>query len=203
MLDMFELGITEYNCPDKLDISANNKPVLSFTGSGWTEKKELERLRNIMTDIFSGEKADAVMLKGFEHVLNFEIANTLDEVTINCYKIELKNSGTNLPRVNLEDTKFSIKLAIRRSNLGNAELWKKSMKKPKESSIGQIKPKAKKNKDYDLLGNEYGRLHLEKQDYNSMTLYKPKALKRKLPTEPEGGNDLGSDGEGKNSRMED
>lgn len=185
MLDMFELGITDFNCPEKIDISANNKPILSFTGSGWTEKKELERLRNIFTDIFSGEKADAVMLKGFEHVLNFEINNELSEVTLNCYKIELKNSGTSLPRVNLEDTEFKIKFSIRRSNLGSSELYKKSMRKPKESSIGQIKPKAKKNKDYDLLGNEYGRLHLEKQDYNSMKLWHNKALKRKMPVAEE------------------
>ena len=181
ILDMFELGVLDFNLPKKIDISANNKPLLSFIGSGWTEKPELERLRNILTDIFSLEKADQVLLNGFEHVLNFEISENLEEISLNCYKIDLKKSGTNLPRVELKDTEFSIKFQVRRSDLGSKELYKKSMKKPKEGQIGQIAPKAKKNREFDDLGFQYGRIHLEKQDYNKLILYKRKAMKRKMP----------------------
>lgn len=181
ILDMFELGVLEFNFPEKIDISANNKPVLSFTGSGWTENPEFERLRNILTDIFSLEKADHVLMNGFEHVLNFEISDNLEQVCLNCYKVDLKKSGTNLPRVELKDTSFNIKFQIRRQNLGSTELWKKSLKKPKEKQIGQIKPKAKKNFEFDDLGFQYGRIHLEKQDFNKVVLYKRKAMKRKMP----------------------
>jgi len=185
ILDMFELGVLEFNFPEKIDISANNKPILSFTGTGWTEKSEFERLRNILTDIFSLEKADHVLLNGFEHVLNFEMSENQEEIMLNCYKVNLKKSGTNLPRVELADTEFNIKFQVRRQDMGSQELWKKAMKKPKESQIGQIKPKAKKNFEFDDLGFQYGRIHLEKQDYNSMVLYKRKAMKRRLPEAPE------------------
>merc|ERR1712141_978707 len=146
------------------------------------------------TDIFSLEKADNVLLNGFEHVLNFEISENLEEIALNCYKIDLKKSGTNLPRVELNDTEFSITFQVRRSSLGNKDLYKKSMKKPKDSQIGQIKPKAKKNFEFDELGFQYGRIHLEKQDYNKLILYKRKAMKRRMPellAEPEEGEEGG------------
>jgi len=183
MLDMCELGVLEFNIPDKMDVSAENKPVLTFTGAGWTEKPELERIRNILTDTFAYEKADRVYLKGFELVFNFEISNNLDEISFTCYTAELKKSGTTLPRVELKDTKFYIKFAIRRVNLGSKELMKKAMKKPKEDAIGQVKPKAKKNREFDELGFQYGRIHMEKQDFNKLVYYRSKAMKRRLPAE--------------------
>merc|ERR1712113_29506 len=100
-------------------------------------------------------------------------------------RIVMSQSGTNLPRVDLDPLGFEIEFEIRRSHLPASTLWKQSMKQAKESAIGQIKPKAKKNFEYDQLGNEYVRIHMEKQDFSKLELNRRKALKRKLPEAPE------------------
>ena len=64
-------------------------------------------------------------------------------------------------------------------------MLKNAMKKPKAKSIGQIAPKAAKNKEYDDLGNEYARIHMEKQDFDKLELTRQKALKRRIPDKEE------------------
>merc|ERR1712228_793300 len=79
LLDMVELAVNYANIPNKLKIPTGIKPMLSFTGEGWTdgENSELERVRNMFTDLFVGPKADNISLKGLEHpddlTIEFEI----------------------------------------------------------------------------------------------------------------------------------
>lgn len=49
LLDMVELAVNYANIPNKLKIPTGIKPMLSFTGEGWTDSdnNELERVRNI------------------------------------------------------------------------------------------------------------------------------------------------------------
>ena len=47
LLDMVELCVNYCNIPNKLRIPTAIKPMLSFTGEGWTDNAELERVRNI------------------------------------------------------------------------------------------------------------------------------------------------------------
>ena len=78
--------------------------------------------------------------------------------------------------------KHPIRPAVR-SAQPKAMTMKKAMKKPKEDAIGQVKPKAKKNREFDELGFQYGRIHMEKQDFNKLVYYRSKAMKRRLPAE--------------------
>ena len=163
--------------------------MLSFTGQGWTENSELERVRNLFTDIFVGPKADNVSLKGLELLFNFEINPDLNKIKMTTYKVNLKKSGTNVPRVEFEDIKhpddLTIEFLIRRKHIGPNELWKKSMKRPAAKAIGQVDVKKPKNKEMDDLGHLYGRVHMEKQDFSKLELTRLKALKKSLPKEEE------------------
>lgn len=189
LLDMVELAVNYANIPNKLKIPTGIKPMLSFTGEGWTENSELERVRNMFTDIFVGQKADNVSLKGLELLFNFEINPELTKIKMTTYKVILKKSGTNVPRVEFDEIKhpddLTIEFLIRRKHIGPSELWKKSMKRPAAKAIGQIETKKSKNKEMDGFGHQYGRVHMEKQDFSKLELSRLKALKRSLPKEEE------------------
>lgn len=136
----------------------------------------------MFTDIFVGTKAENVSLKGLELLLNFEINPEMTKIKMNTYKVILKKSGTNVPRVEFEDIKhpddLSIEFGIRRKLVGSQELWKKSMKRPASKSIGQVETKKSKNKEMDGFGHMYGRVHMEKQDLSKLELQRSKALKK-------------------------
>merc|ERR1712038_2208878 len=189
LLDMVELAVNYANIPNKLKIPTGIKPMLSFTGEGWTGNQELERVRNMFTDLFVGPKADNVSLKGLELLFNFEINPEKTKIKMNTYKVILKKSGTNVPRVEFEDIKhpddLTIEFLIRRKHIGSTELWKKSMKSPAAKAIGQVAAKKPKNKEMDDLGHLYGRVHMEKQDLSKLELTRLKALKKSLPKEEE------------------
>jgi len=182
LLDMVELCVNYCNIPNKLRIPTGIKPMLSFTGEGWTDNAELERVRNMFTDIFVGRAAENVSLKGLELLLNFEINPEMTKIKMNTYKVILKKSGTNVPRVEFEDIKhpddLSIEFGIRRKLTGSSELWKKSMKRPASKGIGQVEKKSKKNQEMDGFGHMYGRVHMEKQDLSKLELQRSKALKK-------------------------
>jgi len=183
LLDMAELGVFACEIPNKLNISAEIKPILTFTGHNWTETPELERLRNIFTDIFSCQRAETVRLQGLELQFNFELSPDAQKVHFSAHHIRLKKSGTKVPRVEIEPVGFTIDFSIRRHHNGSGDLWKQSMKRPKTKALGQAPKKAKKNREYDDLGNQYGRVHLEKQDYSKLELTRTKALYGKDPVE--------------------
>lgn len=197
LLDMVEMAVSYANIPNKLKIPTGIKPMLSFTGQGWTENAELERVRNMFTDIFSGQKCENISLKGLELLLNFEINPELTKIKVTTYKVILKKSGTNVPRVEFADIQhpddLTIEFLLRRKQIGPNELWKKSMKRPSAKAIGQVAAKKPKNKEMDDLGHLYGRVHMEKQDFSKMELSHVKALKRKLPKEEEPEEEQGSE----------
>jgi len=63
-----------------------------------------------------------------------------------------------------------------------------------------LQPKKVKNVSTDILGKKYGRVHMQKQDFNKMALKKMKGLKRTRgdanPSTEDGGRD------GKRTRVE-
>merc|ERR1711981_1166512 len=189
LLDMVEVGVFYANISNKLKLPSEIKPILSFTGQGWTEKPELERMRNILTDIFSGQRAENVALKGLELLFNFEVMPDLQKVKLTTYKVKLKKSGTKVPRVELDAGEhpddLTIEFVIRRHHMASSDQWKKSMKRPAAAALGHVPPKKPKNKEFDDPGHQYGRVHMQKQDFDKLELARLKALKKALPKEEE------------------
>lgn len=175
LLDMVELGINYFKSLTDFHnekIATNVKPCLVFNGPQWKQTEELRRLKNLLIDVFHRETVERIRLQGIEHVISFTVAENL-EIFMRSYKIHLKKSGLKTPRVEISEIGPSIDFSIRRTKIASDDLFKQATKKPK-----QLKPLKKKNLSQDELGNKHGRIHVGKQNINSLQTRKMKGLKK-------------------------
>lgn len=174
VLDMFELGVENYKALTEFDGSKcafGSKPCLLFVGETFEQDHEMKRLKNLFIDFFRGPVVDNIRLDGLEHVFMFTATD--GKILFRTYKILLKKSGHRIPRVELEEMGPSIDFVVRRTKLASDDLFKKSRKKPTENV-----PKKKKNISHDAFGSKLGRIHMTKQDLDTLQLRKMKGLKR-------------------------
>lgn len=177
LLDMIELGIEQYRSLSEFvteKIAEGVKPCILFAGTQFEEVAELKRLQNLLVDFFQREKIDAVRLQGLEHVLIFT-ADSENKVYMRSYRIIMKKSATNTPRVELEEIGPSVDFKLRRTKLASADLYKLSCKQPKQLRIHKTK-----NISRDPFGTKLGRIHMTKQDIGKLQTRKMKGL-RKTP----------------------
>jgi ribosome production factor 2 len=65
-------------------------------------------------------------------------------------------------------------MTIRRTKFGSQDLMKEALQLP-----SQLKPKSQKNKTSNVFGDTLGKIHMQKQQLNTMDLARMKAFKRK------------------------
>lgn len=174
VIDMFEFEIEAAKMMDQFKeakITVGTKPCLIFNGEPFDIDPDFIRLKCLLTDFFKGETPDNIRLQGIEHVLNFTAVD--GKVIIRSYKIKLDNSTNKIPNVNLTEIGPSFDLSVRRTKLGSDDLYKKSLKQPKEMT-----PKKKKNISRDAFGSVLGRIHMQKQDLNKLQTRKLNAFKK-------------------------
>lgn len=179
ILDMFELGIEKYKpiAEFKADkILAGSKPCVVFSGEEFQNKTEYSRLKNFMSDLWRGEKITNIRLQGIEHIIQITAAD--GKIYFRSYRVKLKKSGVKTPRVELEEIGPSFDFVLRRTHLAEESLYKEALKQPKA-----LKVKVKKNIDHDVFGTKTGRIHMQRQDFDSLQTRKMKGLKRKKTSE--------------------
>lgn len=175
LLDMVELGIKSFKGLHEFHnekISTNVKPCLVFNGPKWKQTEELRRLKSLLIDTFHRETVERIRLQGIEHVISFTASEDL-QIYMRSYKIHLKKSGLKIPRIELSEIGPSIDFAIRRTKIASDDLFKQSTKRPK-----QLKVLTRKNLSRDELGNKHGRVHVGKQNIQSIQTRKVKGLKK-------------------------
>merc|ERR1712126_263501 len=89
------------------------------------------------------------------------------------YKVLMKKSGSNLPRIELEEIGPRVDFVLRRTRLASDDMFKTSCKIPP-----QAEPKKKKNISKNPLGTKMGRIHMQKQDLKRLQSRKMKGLKK-------------------------
>jgi len=174
ILDMFELGIDRFAPIQDFKtakVALGTKPCIMFSGEDFENKLEYRRLKTYFTDFWRGEKTTNVRLEGLEHVI--QITSVDDKIYLRSYRIVLKKSGLKTPRLEVEEIGPSIDFSVRRSHLASESLYKDSLKKPKSN-----KPKKKKNIEHDVFKTKTARIHMQKQDLDTMQTRKMKGLKR-------------------------
>lgn len=174
VIDMFEFGIEALKFMDHFKeskVTCGTKPCLTFNGEPFEIDPEFVRLKCLLTDFFRGETPDNIRLQGIEHVINFTAVE--GKVLMRSYKINFESASGRIPNVNLTEIGPSFDLSVRRTKIGSDDLYKKSLKQPKE-----IKPKKKKNISRDALGSVLGRIHMQKQDLNKLQTRKLNAFKK-------------------------
>ncbi|XP_002737014.1 ribosome production factor 2 homolog, partial [Saccoglossus kowalevskii] len=175
VLDMIELGVENFKSLSDFKnakYSSGSKPCLVFSGEPFEQDTEHKRLKSLLVDFFRGPVVTNVRLAGLEHALHFVAID--GKIYLRSYRIILKKSGSRTPRVELEEIGPSLDLVMRRTRLAADDLFKKSMKQPKEAKIRKVK-----NVSRDVFGTKHGRIHMQKQDLNTLQLRKLKGLKRK------------------------
>ncbi|KAG5680678.1 hypothetical protein PVAND_010172 [Polypedilum vanderplanki] len=175
ILDMIEFGVKQYKAlkdfkNEKIDV--NCKPCLVFNGDQWSKSEELRRIKSLFVDMFHVEDVESIRLQGIEHVISFTLTEDLT-IMIRSYKILLKKSGLQTPRIELTEIGPSIDFSIRRTKIASKDLYKLAHKKPAE-----LKVTKKKNVSRDALGNVNARVHIDKQVINKLQLRKMKGLKK-------------------------
>lgn len=183
LLDMIELGIEQYKGLSeftKEKVAVGVKPCILFAGTQFDEIPELKRLQNLFVDFFQREKVEAVRLQGLEHVLMFT-ADSENKVYMRSYRVIMKKSATNTPRVELEEIGPSADFRLRRTKLASADLFKLACKQPK-----QLKIHKKKNISRDVFGTKLGRIHMVKQNINKLQTRKMKGLRKTVAEKKDG-----------------
>jgi len=176
LLDMVELGVENFTPLQDFKnakVASGTKPCLLFAGEPFADpaNAEFQRLKSLLIDFFRGAEVTNLRLAGIEHALQFTAVE--GKVLMRSYRIQLKKSGTRLPRVELEEIGPSLDWVVRRSQLASEDLFTTACKQVKNVR-GQKKVK---NLSEDDLGNKLGRVHIQSQQIQTIQTRKVKALK--------------------------
>ncbi|KAF2773239.1 Brix-domain-containing protein [Teratosphaeria nubilosa] len=156
------------------------KPLISFSGNAFESPvaNQYTQAKSMFLDLFRGPDMKEVDVEGLQYMIHFSVDeetsdNAKPAIHMRCYLLKTKKSGTNLPKVEVEEMGPRIDFRVGRVKEADADMWKEAMRKPK----GQ-EAKTKKNIDTDLIGDKVGRIHLGRQDLGQLQTRKMKGLKR-------------------------
>lgn len=178
ILDMVELAIKGYipasEFKDSKGCGVGQKPLFVFSGQEFEHNDGLKHLRSILLDFYRGSSMDAISLNGIEHVISVTADPNVDGlVHFRVYNVLLKKSGTRVPRVELSEMGPHFDFQLGRVRLPDTEMWKQSMRVPKESKAKKIK-----NVRTTDMGETLGAVYPERQDLSKLQTRKMKGLKR-------------------------
>jgi ribosome production factor 2 len=172
--------------------------LLHFASPLFSTHPRFIQLKSILLSFFNGEVIDSICLPGIEHVISVAVGPTpqglvttgeedgvetdsknLPKVHVRAYNVKLLASSTRTPRVSLEPMGPFLDLVLHRHTSPDPELLKQALKQPKlkkrdvEKGLG----KKRKNLDVDEMGDLRGRIHVGKQDLDSLRGLKGKKMK--------------------------
>ena len=179
MLDMVEFGVQNFKAMSDFGcekIPVGTKPCLLFSGSLFDTHDEMKRIKNLLVDFFRGPRVPKIRLQGLEHALQFTAVEKDDGkkvIYLRSYKIELRKSGSRIPRVELEEMGPMMDLEVRRTHLADEDYFNTACKKVKNVD----KPKVIKNVSKDAFGSTIGRIHIPAQKIGTIQTRKMKGLK--------------------------
>jgi len=173
LLDMVELGISNFRPLSSKDKQPGyaSKPAFIFTGSDFVNNESVQKLGNIFLDMFRGHELNFLNLAGIDHVIS--LTSHDDKIFFRHYTISLKKSGSNVPRVELEEIGPAFDMTIRRTNFAPADLSKHASQQPKN-----LVPKKRKNISKTSIA-KIGTVYPRAQDMTKIALHKMKGSKRK------------------------
>lgn len=174
ILDMVEFGFEDFKSLNDFKvpkIPIGNKPIVLFSGQPFDVEHDYQRIKNLLLDLVSGPDVESIRLPGLEHVIQFVAFD--GKIFMRSYKVELKKSGTRLPRIELQEMGPRVDFTVRRTHLASQDLFKRALKRP-----DQLRKKSVKNINKDKLGSTLGRIHMQRQNYSQLSLRKTKAFRK-------------------------
>lgn len=174
LLDAFEMGVEEFRSLKSFKTAVSPigaKPCLTFMGEQFYNNADHVRMRNFFIDFFRGADVEQLRLQGVEILIVF-CALPDGSVVMKGYRIDLKKSGTRIPRVELTETGPSCLFRPRRNRLASDDAFKAACRQPKAAKI-----RTTKNISRDVFGTKLGRVHVKQQDLTQLHTRKLKGLK--------------------------
>ena len=187
ILDLAELNILRFKSmkdyggqvPKK---KIGSKPLLLFVGDTWDQQEDYRNLRSLLTDFYRGDVVDKVVFSGLDHLIVFTLAaapvsgtdTTQFLVHQRTYFCQVKKSAqSQVPVPALQNCGPDLDLRLGRTQWAEPDLYKAARVLP-----SGLKRKKVKNQSTNLFGERIGRLHLTKQNVDTMGGRKVKALRR-------------------------
>jgi ribosome production factor 2 len=175
ILDMAELGVRKYEAIEgsaKSGSLVGSKPCFVVVGEQFEMDDRFKRVKSLLVDLYRGRVVETVDLIGLETCIVLTATGS-DQVSLRVYRVSLKSSGTSTPSVHLSKLGPFIDFAIGRTRDPSPELWAASLRCPKEIVGG----KKVKNVSRSKLGHKFGRVHVGKQEIETIQTRKTKALR--------------------------
>lgn len=188
LLDMQEYKVADYkSCKSfgKAEVQLGSKPLVVFQGTAFEGDESMKRAKSLLLDYFSGARPQNILLSGIEHVIVCSALGTgsgagaSSGIHVKRYKIEMKKSGSELPRVELEEIGPRFTLSMDREKEPDRERFKQAIKVPKAAKEQKVK-----NVSKDAMGKRKGRIHTGRQDFDTIhTVHHGESKRKKLKTE--------------------
>jgi ribosome production factor 2 len=187
VLDMFEWEITNYIpishfSKDIREVDSCMKPVIIFQGDVFENDFQYERMKKFLADFFKIYDVEDVNVSDLRRVLVISASDD-KEIKIRQFQVEEFNEYNFNSNLQISEIGPSLNLKSRRIHLANEELYKLSLKQPK-----QLFKKKEKNIETNALGEKRGRIHMARQNVKTMALKKYKKIlgrKKKMGTDKE------------------
>lgn len=178
VLDSFVFEVTNYlpisEFKANVAVSSSHKPLIIFQGELFEADYNYDRLRKFLISFFELYKTEATVLSELRRVIVVSVDNGEKIVKVRCYQVEGSVSKSNIDTVEFTEIGPSFDLKERKFVLADDEMYRKTLREPKE-----LKEKREKNVEKNKLGEKRGRLHMQKQNLNSLSLKKYKKIMRK------------------------
>ncbi|KAF2750935.1 Brix-domain-containing protein [Sporormia fimetaria CBS 119925] len=156
------------------------KPMIAFHGTVFESPNETKYTlaKSLFLDFFRGQEIPEIDVAGLQYLISIsaeeeEEGQTAPKIHLRSYLIKTKRSGQKLPRVEVEEMGPRMDFTVGRERFPDPEMLKDALKKPKGTEA-----KTKKNIDMDNMGDKIGKVHVGKQDFNTLQTRKMKGLKR-------------------------
>lgn len=172
ILDMIEFGIENFKAMEEFKnskITMGVKPVILFSGQAFQEQDDYKRIQNLFIDLFSANTNTKLNLNSIEHVIYLTAAD--EKLLFRSYKIIYKKSGCKTPRVELNEIGPHFDMTVRRVRFASKDLFKKACFQKYSK-----KPNKVKNIEKSTLGDTFGRIHMDRQDYSKLNIRRLKGL---------------------------
>ncbi|XP_057948912.1 ribosome production factor 2 homolog [Malania oleifera] len=177
--DLVEVGVENFKSRErftydkKLAPQVGSKPFIIFIGEGFETIDELKHLKEVLLELLRGEVVENLNLAGLDRAYVCTAVSSNRVFFTHC-ALQLKKSGTVVPRTELVEVGPSMDLVVRRHRLPNDMLRKEAMKTAPEQTKKKVK-----NVSQDAVQGKIGKIYIPDQQVGSMALpYKAKGLKR-------------------------
>ncbi|KAI9702075.1 MAG: rRNA-binding ribosome biosynthesis protein rpf2 [Candelina mexicana] len=182
------------------------KPLMVFSGTAFESPTPTPYTlaKSLLTDFFIGQEAQTVDVEGLQCIVSISMEEEREgepapKIHLRIYLIRTKKSSEKLPRAEVEEMGPRMDFRIGRMKQADEGMMKEALKRPKYLEVGffscllgltkeytnifLIQPKQKKNVETDIVGDKIGRIHLGRQDLDSLQSRKMKGLKRRRDAE--------------------